>query len=168
MINIIIQTKIFKQLIWVYYHKDIRTQLLIFHWFEYVSLDSKTTACAGLLGRAIWCNMNSIPDSWCALNWPSSRKSTLNIDAPLEWAIGNETCESAQRNPGYVCGGNNTWYDPDNNNGYGYRCKYKEGYDGNPYLLHGCQGTYVYSTYYIEVKWFFDILGLLRIFLLVD
>lgn len=57
------------------------------------------------------------------------------------WGIGNETCEEARAKSGNLCGGNSTCYDP--NNGNGYRCKCKPGYDGNPYLPHGCQGTYI-------------------------
>jgi hypothetical protein len=60
----------------------------------------------------------------------------------LDWAVGNETCEFAQSKSDYVCGGNSTCYDPDN--GYGYRCKCKDGYNGNPYLQLGCQGTYLH------------------------
>jgi hypothetical protein len=60
----------------------------------------------------------------------------------LDWAVSNETCEFAQSKSDYVCGGNNTCYDPDN--GYGYRCKCKDGYNGNPYLQLGCQGTYLH------------------------
>jgi hypothetical protein len=67
-------------------------------------------------------------------------KDNKTLPMVLDWAIGNETCKLAQIKPDYVCGGNSTCYDPDN--AYGYRCKCKDGYDGNPYLHLGCQGTY--------------------------
>jgi hypothetical protein len=67
-------------------------------------------------------------------------KDNKTLPMVLDWAIGNETCKFAQIKPDYKCGGNSTCYDPDN--GYGYRCKCKDGYDGNPYLHLGCQGTY--------------------------
>ncbi|KAB1212375.1 Wall-associated receptor kinase 3 [Morella rubra] len=44
------------------------------------------------------------------------------------------SCESSQT---ILCGGNNTCCDPDN--GYGYRCQCKPGYDVNPYISYGCQ-----------------------------
>jgi hypothetical protein len=69
-------------------------------------------------------------------------KDNKTLPMVLDWAIGNETCEFAQSKSDYVCGGNSTCYDPDN--GYGYRCKCKDGYNGNPYLQLGCQGTYLH------------------------
>jgi hypothetical protein len=71
-------------------------------------------------------------------------KDNKTLPMVLDWAIGNETCEFAQIKPDYVCGGNSKCYDP--SNGYGYRCKCKDGYDGNPYLPLGCQGKYYTSN----------------------
>nr|POE62642.1 wall-associated receptor kinase 1 [Quercus suber] len=53
----------------------------------------------------------------------------------LDWAIGNETCEVAQNKANYLCGANTTCSNPKNQ--FGYRCKCKDGYEGNPYL--SCQ-----------------------------
>ncbi|KAG8378451.1 hypothetical protein BUALT_Bualt08G0138600 [Buddleja alternifolia] len=57
----------------------------------------------------------------------------------LNWAIGNVTCEEAQRNiSSYACISiNSRCYKLDN--GYGYRCHCEDGYEENLYLIHGCQ-----------------------------
>ncbi|XP_062185086.1 wall-associated receptor kinase 2-like [Phragmites australis] len=60
----------------------------------------------------------------------------------LDWAIGNETCEVARKEPdSYACMSNNSEC-VDSTNGPGYICKCSQGFQGNPYLVdreHGCQ-----------------------------
>ena len=59
----------------------------------------------------------------------------------LEWGIGNETCKKAARNKtAFACKGNSYCQDLETTSGY--RCECEQGYQGNPYLPDGCQGTY--------------------------
>ncbi|CAL9073629.1 unnamed protein product [Musa textilis] len=61
--------------------------------------------------------------------------------APLvvDWAIGNETCEVAQRNKtSYACISEHSEC-LNSSNGPGYLCNCSRGYHGNPYVAHGCQ-----------------------------
>ncbi|PIN12489.1 Serine/threonine protein kinase [Handroanthus impetiginosus] len=66
-------------------------------------------------------------------------RNVENLPVVLDWAIGNGTCVEAQMNASsYACKSvNSKCYKPDN--GYGYRCSCLEGYQGNPYLIDGCQ-----------------------------
>ncbi|XWS08039.1 hypothetical protein CRYUN_Cryun41cG0043200 [Craigia yunnanensis] len=56
----------------------------------------------------------------------------------LDWTIGNQTCAEAKMVPeNYACKQNSYCTDPEN--GPGYTCKCLDGFQGNPYLSHGCQ-----------------------------
>ncbi|KAF5467882.1 hypothetical protein F2P56_012092 [Juglans regia] len=67
----------------------------------------------------------------------SSLQLNRTIPMVLDWTIGTERCKYAQLKTDYICGGNSTCDDPEN--GYGYRCQCKKGYEGNPYLPLGCK-----------------------------
>ncbi|WOL15940.1 wall-associated receptor kinase 2-like isoform X2 [Canna indica] len=74
---------------------------------------------------------------------PGHLNSTNQRGVPtvLDWAIGNRTCEEARRNlTSYACVDKNSEC-LDSTNGRGYCCKCSRGYEGNPYLSNGCQGT---------------------------
>ncbi|XP_050279217.1 putative wall-associated receptor kinase-like 16 isoform X3 [Quercus robur] len=57
----------------------------------------------------------------------------------LDWAIGNETCNDIENKSNYICGDNSSCQNSEDRSGY--RCKCKDGYDGNPYLPTGCHGV---------------------------
>ncbi|KAK8473146.1 hypothetical protein PHAVU_001G066400 [Phaseolus vulgaris] len=56
----------------------------------------------------------------------------------IDWSVGNGTCDASMHRAGYACKSANSYCD-DSPYEYGYRCKCNPGFDGNAYLLHGCQ-----------------------------
>lgn len=71
-------------------------------------------------------------------------KNIINFPVVLDWSIGDKNCKEA----GILCGENSKCYNSTDRTGY--VCKCKGGYDGNPYLLKGCQGTSYYLLFLLS------------------
>ena len=61
------------------------------------------------------------------------------VPAVLDWSVGDVSCPEAIRRKNYACGQNT--YCHNSIQGQGYKCHCSKGYQGNPYLANGCQGT---------------------------
>jgi hypothetical protein len=66
---------------------------------------------------------------------------SMQVPLVLDWVAGNETCEEAHKKPSFACQDKNSeCLDDLQTSWQGYRCKCKQGYQGNPYLDGGCKG----------------------------
>ncbi|KAI3958776.1 hypothetical protein MKX01_023452 [Papaver californicum] len=64
------------------------------------------------------------------------------IPVVLNWALGNQTCEEAQKDLAtFACHPEYNSSCINSDNGLGYRCSCNKGYEGNPYFSPGCQAV---------------------------
>ncbi|XP_073034512.1 wall-associated receptor kinase 2-like [Primulina eburnea] len=62
-----------------------------------------------------------------------AQRVSSTVPIVVDWVIGNLTCADVEDSPDYLCKANSTCVDSDTV-WAGYRCRCKDGYEGNPYL----------------------------------
>jgi hypothetical protein len=73
----------------------------------------------------------------------SSRRVTgLVIPVVLDWALDQSSCMVAETLPEFGCVSKNSECLNSTSSAYGYVCRCNDGYDGNPYVPDGCQGSH--------------------------
>jgi hypothetical protein len=60
----------------------------------------------------------------------------------LDWSVGSENCEVSKGEDDYACKKNSDCFDEEID--FGYQCKCKKGYEGNPYHPDGCKGNLIH------------------------
>jgi len=63
------------------------------------------------------------------------------IPVMLDWTVGQSSCTAAQTRPEFGCVSKNSECINSTSSAYGYVCRCNDGYDGNPYMPDGCQGS---------------------------
>ena len=84
-------------------------------------------------------------------------QNRTTVPVVLDWAVGNERCPGAQINStSYACKAEHSeCYN--STNGPGYRCNCSSGFQGNPYVIHGCQGTNTHLSKFSMLDFYLQI-----------
>ncbi|RDX65315.1 Wall-associated receptor kinase 2, partial [Mucuna pruriens] len=69
-----------------------------------------------------------------------------NSSFVVDWTVGNDTCQNSMHRPDYYACKSNSECE-NSATGYGYRCKCKAGYEGNPYHPDGCRDILECTTH---------------------
>ncbi|KAL8124770.1 hypothetical protein AgCh_012427 [Apium graveolens] len=73
------------------------------------------------------------------LSDPTFIERTIDsVPVLLDWVLGNQSCDGAQKSNGYACQSNTNCINSTNDL-LGYTCECRQGFRGNPYLSPGCQ-----------------------------
>ncbi|CAL5001361.1 unnamed protein product [Urochloa decumbens] len=71
----------------------------------------------------------------------SGHVTGLVIPVVLDWTVGQSSCMAAETRPEFGCISKNSECLNSTSSAYGYFCRCNDGYDGNPYVPDGCQGS---------------------------
>nr|GMD98785.1 wall-associated receptor kinase 5-like [Ipomoea batatas] len=84
------------------------------------------------------CNYNMVVEkSFDKFDDINCRNLDFTVPMAIDWSIGNLSCAKVKKS---ICGHNA--YCANSTRGEGYLCRCSQGYQGNPYLPRGCQGSY--------------------------
>jgi len=77
---------------------------------------------------------------------------TKEFPVLLNWTVGNQTCLQAQESlSNYACKAEKSKCYETGTNKSGYLCRCFDGYGGNPYLKHGCQGIIFFFFSFVMI-----------------